>query len=139
MFSDGDEALITLQMPHSWKEGTTIFPHIQYMATTDVSPADNFGIEFEYAWADIDEDFPANSTLSTVDISTGVNTNNMHQVGNVTAAGISGAGHTLSSVLLCRIKRVVATGDNYAGGIAIMDFDIHYHIDTIGSRQEAAK
>jgi hypothetical protein len=109
------------------------------MPITDVDPADNFGIEFEYIWADIMEDFPATSTLETVDISTGVGTANMHRYGEVTAAGISGTGHTISSVLLCRIKRVAATGDNYAGGIAIMDFDIHYQIDTMGSRQEGVK
>ena len=139
VFSDDDEALITIQLPHRWKEGTTIEPHIHFMCTSDVSPADNFGIEFEYSWADIGEDFPANSTLETVDISTGVNTDNMHQYGEVTAAGIDGTGHTISSVLLCRIKRVAATGDNYAGGVVIMDFDIHYQIDTMGSRQEGVK
>ncbi len=139
VFSNGDEGLITVQIPHKWKEGTTIYPHIHFMCTSDVDPADNFGIEFEWAWADIGEDFPANSTLETNDISTGVNTDDMHKLGYVTAAGISGAGHTISSVLLCRIKRVAATGDDYAGGVAILDFDIHYEINTIGSRQEAAK
>ena len=52
---------------------------------------------------------------------------------------ITGTGFGISSVLLCRIKRVAATGDNYAGGVAILDFDIHYQIDTIGSRQEAVR
>jgi len=133
VFSDGDEALITIQLPHRWKEGTTIQPHIHFMCTTDVTPTDKIGIEFEYAWADIDEDFPANSTLSTVDILTGENSDNKHQLANVTAAGIDGAGHTISSILLCRLKRVAATGDNYAGGVAILDFDVHFEVDALGS------
>ena len=54
-------------------------------------------------------------------------------------AGIDGTGHTISSILICRIKRVAAQTDNYASGIAILDFDIHYEIDTIGSRQELVK
>ncbi len=139
VFTNGDEAIITIQMPHKWKEGTTIYPHIHFMCTSDVDPTDKFGIEFEYTWADINEDFTANSTLSTIDVETGVDTDNMHRIANVTVAGISGSGHTISSVLLCRIKRVAATGDDYADGIAILDFDVHYEIDTIGSRQISAK
>jgi len=139
VFSDGDEALVTVQMPHGWKIGSTIYPHIHFVCLTDVDPTDNFGIEFEYSWVDVNEDFAANSTLSSIEIETGVDTDNMHQVADITAAGIDGSGHTLSSVLLCRIKRVAAVGDNYAGGIAILDFDIHCEIDTIGSRQEYVK
>lgn len=139
VFSNGDEVLITIQMPHKWKEGTTIYPHIHFMCTSDVDPSDNFGIEFEYTWVDVDEDFSVNTTLSTIDIPTGVNTDDMHQAAHVTAAGISGAGHTISSVLLCRLKRVAATADDYAGGVAILSFDVHYEIDTIGSRQEFIK
>jgi len=139
VFSNGDEALMTIQMPHRWKEGTDIYPHIHFMATSDVSPADNFAIEFEYAWADQDEDFPANSTMETVQHSTGENTNNMHQLVNISSNPLEGAGHTISSVLLCRIKRVAADANDYAGGIAILDFDVHYEIDTFGSRQILAK
>jgi len=139
VYADGDEALITAQLPHRWKEGTTIYPHIHFMCTSDVDPTDKFGIEFEYAWADVGEDFPADSTLSSLDIDTGVNTDDMHQFANITAAGIDGTGHTISSVLLCRIKRIAGTSDNYAGGVAILDFDIHYEIDTIGSRQISTK
>jgi hypothetical protein len=36
------------------------------------------------------------------------------------------------------IKRMLL-GDNYGGGVVIMDFDIHYQVDTMGSRQEGAK
>jgi len=139
VFGDGDEVLVTIQMPHSWKEGTTIYPHIHWMATTDVDPADNFDIDFEYWWADIGEDFPANTTLTNVEISTGANTQWQHQASNVTAAGIDGSGHTISSVLLCRIERVAAAGDNYAGGIVIKDFDVHFEKDTVGSRAITSK
>jgi len=139
VFSNGDEVLVTIQMPHKWKLESTIYPHIHFMCMSDVDPSDNFGIEFEYTWADINEDFPANTTLVTTDIPTGVDTDNMHKVANVTASGISGTGHSLSSVLLCRIKRVAASSDDYAGGVAILDFDIHYEIDTVGSRQEYTK
>ena len=139
VYTNDDESLVTVQMPHRWKEGSTIYPHIHFMCTSDVSPTDEFGIEFEYAWADIGEDFPANSTLVTIDHETGVNTDNMHQLTNLTASGIDGTGHTISSVLMCRIKRVAADSNDYADGIAILDFDIHYEVDTVGSRTVTAK
>lgn len=139
VFADGNEVIITAQMPHKWKEGTTIEPHIHFMCLTDVDPSDNFGLEFEYTWTNIDEDFPADSILSTIDIPTGVNTQYMHQISDVASSGLDGTGKKISSILLCRIKRVAATGDNYAGGVAILDFDIHYEINTIGSRFEFYK
>ena len=135
VFGDGDEVLVTVQMPHSWKLESTIFPHIHIVCLTDVTPTDHFAIEFEYTWCDQDEDFAANTTLETIDeIDTGINTQYKHQLVNIPTAGIDGTGHTLSSILMCRIKRVAASTDNYAGGIAILDFDVHYEIDTVGSR-----
>jgi len=139
VFTNGNEALVTVQLPHGWKEGTTIFPHIHFMCTSDVNPADNIGIEFEWNWADTNEDFAANSTLQTNDISTEINTDDMHQLGYVTLAGIDGTGHTISSILICRIKRVAATANDYAGGVAILDFDVHFEVNTMGSRQERVK
>lgn len=140
VFSDGDEVIAAPQMPHGWKEGSDISPHIHFMCLTDVDPTDAFGIEFEYTWADKDEDFPGNTTIATINVDTGVDTANMHQLANVTASPISGAGHTISSILLCRIKRVAATaGDNYAGGVAILDFDVHYEKDMVGSREILVK
>ena len=54
-------------MPHRWKEGTDIYPHIHFMCTSDVDPSDNFGIEFEYTWCDIDEDFAKMLGLDSVE------------------------------------------------------------------------
>jgi hypothetical protein len=139
VFSNGDEVIITAQLPHSWKVGSTIYPHIHFMTTSDVSPSDNFGIEFEYSWVDRDGDFPANTTLTTIDIPTGVNTNNMHQLGNITVAGVDGSGHNMESLLLIRIKRIAADADDYGDGVAIMDFDIHYEKDTVGSKTISTK
>jgi len=140
VFGDGDEVLVTVQMPHGWKEGSTIYPHIHFITLTDVTPTDNFAIEFEYTWCNQIEDFAANTTLVTVDdIPTLVNSQYLHQLVNIPTAGIDGSGHTISSILMCRIKRVAASTDNYAGGIAILDFDVHYEIDTVGSRQIITK
>ena len=46
-FADGEYIWLHTQLPHSWKEGTTIYPHIHFMTTSDVDPTDNFGIGIE--------------------------------------------------------------------------------------------
>lgn len=138
-FDDGEYIEFHVQMPHGWKVGSTIYPHIHFECTSDVDPTDKFDIELEYFWVDINEDRPANTTLINQECETGVDTDTMHQIVNIPSAGISGVGHTLSSILICRLERIAAASDNYADQIIIYDFDIHYEIDTVGSRQITSK
>ena len=139
-FDDGEYIFITTQIPHSWKEGTTIYPHIHFMTTSDVDPSENFGIGIEYTWTDIDDDMDTNSTLTvTIDVPTGVNSKNKHQFANIPANGIDGTGHTISSVLMVRLFRAAASTDNYADPVIITDFDIHFEKDTAGSRNITVK
>jgi hypothetical protein len=133
-FDDGEYIFFSVQMPHAWKEGSTIYPHIHFMCTTDVSPADNFGIGLEYLWTDIDDDAAATTSAVEIDISTGVNSQWQHQIANLSATGIAGTGKGLSSILQCRLYRQAAVADNYADQVVITDFDIHYEKDTHGSR-----
>jgi len=132
-FDDGDEIYFSVQMPHSWKEGSTIYPHIHWTPSSDVDPSDNVGIGLEYAWADINEDFPANTSAEERDIPTGVDNADAHLLHDIPEAGIDGTGHTISSILLCRLYRQAAVSDNYADPIWIFEFDIHYEMDMAGS------
>ena len=138
-FDDGDEIFFSVQIPHGWKEGSTIYPHIHWTPSGDASPSDNVGIGLEYAWADIDEDFPANTSDEQRDIPTGVNNADKHLFHDIPAAGIDGAGHTISSILSCRLYRQAALADNYAGSIWIFEFDVHYEKDTAGSQTAISK
>lgn len=137
-FADGDEIWFSVQMPHGWKVASTIYPHLHWSPSSDVDPADNVGIGLEYCWVDIYEDF-GNTTIITRDVSTGVNNNNAHLIHNFSTTGISGTGHTLSSVLHCRFFRQAAGADNYAAAIWGHEIDFHYEIDTVGSRQALSK
>lgn len=137
-FDDGEEIFFSVQMPHGWKVGSTIYPHLHWSPSSDVDPADNVGIYLEYVWADIGEDF-GNTTIIGQDVSTGVNNDKNHLIHNFDDAGISGAGHTLSSILHCRFYRAAAVGDNYADPIWAHEVDFHYEIDTVGSRQVTTK
>ena len=137
-FDDGEYIFLNTQIPHSWKEGTTIYPHIHFMTTTDVSPADNFKIGLEYNWASVGDTL-GNTSNESIDISTGVNSSYIHQIANISETGISGAGHNISSVLICRLYRAAADTDNYGGSVIITDFDIHFEKDTHGSRGIVSK
>ncbi len=50
------------------------------------------------------------------------------------------AAENVSSILVCRLYRYASdTLDTYAGLAALLEFDLHYEIDTIGSKTETSK
>lgn len=132
-FADGEYIFLSTQFSHKYKQGTTIYPHIHFYTTTNVDPADNFGIGIEYTWLNLTTDTMATSTLVTRDISTGVNSSGLQQFANIPSTGIVGTGKRISSMFVARLYRYAASVDNYAGDIIITDFDIHFEADTIGS------
>ena len=136
-FDDGENVFFTVQFPHSYREGSSITPHIHFQTTTDVDPADNFKIGLEYQWVNINDDMPTDTTIITKDISTGVDSLGKHQIGAFDE--VSGTGKKISSVMLCRLYRAAADSDNYGGQVIITDFDIHYQKDTHGSRSSTSK
>jgi len=138
-FADGEYVFLQTQMSHRWKLGTTIYPHVHWTCTTNVDPSDNWGCGMEYMWTNINDAAAATTTILERDMPTGVNKQMTHQITNLSDTGIAGTGKTLSSVLLIRLYRYAAASDNYAGDIVISDFDLHYEIDTLGSRGVVTK
>jgi hypothetical protein len=137
-FDDGDEVFFSVQMPHAWKEGTTLYPHLHWCPEGDVDPSDNVGIGLEYSWAKIGDDFGASTTI-TRDVPTGVNAAFKHLLHHFDVSGIDATGKTISTVLMCRFFRQAAVADNYAGGIFGLEIDFHYQMDMAGSLQETSK
>ncbi|NCT18642.1 MAG: hypothetical protein COZ75_05975 [Flavobacteriaceae bacterium CG_4_8_14_3_um_filter_34_10] len=131
-FRDGSgiEAMsFSLQLPHNWKEGSTIHPHIHWVPRN--SGTGNVQWNLDYSWADLDTTtpkvFPATTTSSV--IASGPFVQNMHLLTPLTTGdvGIDATGKHISSVLVCRIWRDSGlAGDTYnqdAGGLS-MDFHI---------------
>lgn len=138
VFEDSDQIFFSVQMPHGWKTASTIYPHVHWMPLTDSSPAANTSFGLEYTWVDIGEDM-GNTTKAEVTVSTGENNQYRHTLTAVPATGIAGTDHTLSSMILCRLYRKAAASTNYADDIAVLEFDVHYEIDTVGSREVTSK
>lgn len=134
-FDDDDEIFFAMQMPHSWKIGTVIWPHLHWSPESDVDPSDNVGIGLEYTWANMEADFPASTTI-TRDVPTGVGGDSKHLIHDFSTTGIAPAETVtrISSMLICRFFRQAAAEDNYADGIFGLEIDFHFEIDTVGSR-----
>lgn len=129
----------TVQLPHGWKEGTTIYPHLHWTPKTTAATG-NVQWNFEYSWVNYNsvtpEAFPAITTNTL--ISSAPFTANTHLIQSLTAgnAGLDGTGKKISSILVCRIWRNADAGnaaDTYAGNAGVMFLDFHYQIDGIGS------
>jgi len=134
-FDDGDEIWLSVQMPHAWKIGSTIYPHLHWAAEGDASTK-NVGLGIEYTWTNIGADISA-TTIVTRDVAGG--TALSQQIHDVPSTGWDGTGKTLSSIILCRIFRQAAAADNYTGGVFLLEFDVHYELDSLGSRQVTTK
>lgn len=127
----------TVQMPHGWKEGSDITPHVHWVPSTDDAADLYVKWGLTYSWANINDDFPAESTVYGT--SEAINNEaDKHVMTNMTA--ISGTGKTISSMLICKLFRNSSdAADTYDHDAYLLEFDIHYEIDTMGSRTISAK
>jgi hypothetical protein len=153
------EVVFTVQMPHGWKEGTDIYPHVhwttgklkddgtlEYATKPGTTGRVTWGLE--YTWASLGEDFPATdifygSTLAKVAEPYDMDFYEHHLTPLVDpndGAPISGVGQTLSSMLVCRLFRnSSATTDTYPGDAGLLEIDFHFQVDSDGSNQEYTK
>jgi len=140
-FSTGpnNEAIqFTAQLPHKYKEGTDIVFHLHWTipASGAGGGAENVKWDFTHSWANAGVVFPANSSATvTVDVQNDVL--DTHMLDNVVT--ISGAGKTISSVLICSLTRDVGVANDYANDAYFLEADFHFQIDTMGSRQITTK
>lgn len=119
-------------MPHSWKIGSELYPHVHWMPTTAGSGYVCWFLE--YSWASVNVTYSAPVTISGIQL-----TNNeqwkhkLCELPEINGSGISG----VSSMLICRLYRQpTSTFDTYGDDAGFLEFDIHYQVDTHGSRQK---
>ena len=130
-----EQIFFSIQLPHSYLEGSDIYPHIHWV------PEDNTGgnvrWELTYTWADINSAFGA-ATTDNITAAAGTTTDK-HLLSSF--AIINGAGKTISSMLLCSLKRNSSNAlDTYNGKSAyFIEIDFHYKMDSVGSSTELVK
>lgn len=136
-----DEVQFTVQMPHTWKTGTTIYPHVHFTPEANIADG-TYNVQFilEYYWISIGSQFPASPSTYTMTKQFTVSSNNhvwVHMM--AVGTGADGTGKGISSILQCRLYRDNSVGSNYSDKVAMLGFDIHYEIDGFGSDAQLSK
>lgn len=135
-----DEVHFEIQLPHNWKLGSKIYPHVHWTPVS--ATAGNVVWELEYSWANVGGAFGAPGNMAS-DATAAGGTAWMHHLTRLKESGneyIDGTGKELSSMLVCRLHRNAGAGsDTLAADAAFLEFDIHYEIDSLGSAEELSK
>jgi hypothetical protein len=127
------EVFFTIQLPHSYKEGSTIYPHVHFcLPTTPINPATQY-VEWglEYNFHNINDTYG-----NTVIISERTNGPPAYQHTIGSLPDIVGVGKKISSILTCRLFRKAG---GYVGNALLLSFDLHIAQDTLGSRTVLVK
>ena len=120
------ELFFSVQLPHAWKEGTSLRPHAHWCSTGSATGNVIWGLE--YAIADIGGVF-GNSVILTTDplsVTGAAFTHYVSSFGTIDMTDMDA-----SAVILCRVFRD-ATTDTFAGMTFLTDIDFHYLTDTPG-------
>lgn len=127
---------MTFQMSHSYKEGSNIEPHLHLY----IPSASTGDIKFTltYTWQNVSATGVVSETVTSATYTvpaTTVQQNRMISLGTV-----AGTGKTISSIFSCNIKRdPTDAADTFTSSVWLLGADIHYEINTIGSRTTTAK
>lgn len=134
-FSKGNVAIAWFQMPHNWKLDSDVHFHIHWSKSSTNNGVCNWQVK--HKWGNIGEVMPAFNLLSkgTVVVSDS-NTTDKHAMLEWT---FTGAGKTLSSMICVYLARISDGDDTFTGTGNLYEMDIHYQIDSMGSRQELIK
>ena len=129
----GEDVDGSLEIPHAYKLGSIITPHIHFLPTLGPTGTDNVKFELEYFIVNLDGTVAGSITVDTGDIA--IDTQWKRYSANF--GTFSNA--VLEGQIGFKVTRVAAAGDAYAGEAAITTFGFHYEIDTVGSRQIQTK
>ena len=131
----GTELLfLAVQIPHTWKEGTELRPHVHWQKTTSASG--NVYWQFEYKKAPIGQVMDsAFTTLSSSTTMTATPDNNLAGEHLMTQfSTIDMTGGEISDMFLIKLSRIGGnSADTYGADVRLLEFDIHYESDGFGS------
>lgn len=133
--ADDESIHFVCQVPHNYKLGTDLHPHIHW--SPDNTNTGNVYWSFEYSLSNINGTFGSSTTDDILAAADGVE--NKHQIDEFTA--IDGTNITLSSMIVCRLTRKSTSEatDTFTGNAVFLEFDFHYQIDSLGSYLEYQK
>lgn len=131
------ELFFSAQVPHAYKQGTDLKLHIHW---GHASAADNGAVvwQCEYAWANNLSSMPASTTTAAT--AANVLAADQYKPMVTPIATLTGTGKEVSSLLLLRLFRDPANaGDTSTANVFMLELDLHYQSDTVGSIAEMNK
>ncbi|MFO7574801.1 MAG: hypothetical protein R6W67_06550 [Bacteroidales bacterium] len=136
-----EELHFTVQLPHDYKIGSVLYPHVHWTTVTGTPSGTNVVWGLEYTVISVGETFAgttvfkANSILPSIGSPTGTGQHLITELGP-----ISGTNLGISAVIICRLYRASGdAADTFSNNVGLLGFDIHYEQDTQGSRQQWIK
>jgi len=136
LFPDGNDtseiAYIILQFPHNPQNGSDISPHIHWVQAEATTPT----WKIDYRWTENGAD--PTGTFTTLEADNHVSAYTSGSILQISSfPDIDGSGiDSVSSILEVKLYR---DDDAVTGDVLAKEFDVHYQIDQIGSRQEFTK
>lgn len=137
--SNADNSIYFMaQMPHRWKEGTDIEIHLHWTIPTSGAGggAENVKWDLTYSVANIGGSFPVQSSLT---VTHDVQNDSAHDHLLTEIGTIDMAGMTVSNCIIISLTRDVSVANDYAQAAYLVEADIHYQIDSLGSKEEYVK
>ena len=139
------EVFFSVQLPHNWREGSPIYPHVHWSPqTTGQNGAVVWGLE--YTWVNYNDTtplvFPNTIIITTTSAAVnGTSDADKHLITPwATLTPIVGTQDKISSILMCRFYRKSGdAADTYNGDTAVLSVDFHYEINGIGSHSQYVK
>lgn len=144
--SNEQEVFFSVQMPHNWKEGSVIYPHVHWSPQTATAGVVVWGLE--YTWVNYNSTTPLafpNTTIETVStVSVTSGDTDKHFLTSFSPINPGTNRDMISGIMMCRFWRNSSnSADTYGGGgtgnAALLSFDFHYEIDALGSRSQNSK
>ncbi len=132
-----EEVYFGIQIPHDWKLGSNICPHVHWSpSNTDTG---DVTWKLEYTISDIGGTFGTTTTIAVTQSGSG--TAKKHQTADFPEIDMSVYTDPgdVSIILLCRLYRDVSDGDDYNADAFLEETDFHYQKDSLGSKTETSK
>ena len=129
------------QLPHAWREGSTIRPHVHWQKTTSAAGGVYWRLDYELVNNGETAAMDYGTSLGTGSVVGGTpDTDTANKVLISSFGGIDMKDYRISCLLLWKLYRVHDNAsDTYGADARLIEFDIHYELDSFGSEKEFIK
>ena len=136
-FEVGEYIWFTFQSRHAMALSSVIDNHIHFCTPTD-GTGDRFKFQLDVIAAPIDGTWavPTGSPF-TAEHTIAADYSTLHKLFDI--ADIPAVNTTVSTMYKCKLTRIAAAADEYAGEVYVDFFDGHYQRDTNGSETQSTK